>query len=355
VPKLFEPFKIRGLTLRNRVGVSPMCQYSAVDGLPQAWHLPHLGSRAVGGAGLVMAEATGVLPEGRITLGCTGLWSDAHAQAWAPIAAFIKAQGAVAGIQLAHAGRKASAALPQDGGGSMDNSQGGWDTVAPSPLAFGGVLSKVPQALDAAGLQRVIEGFSAAAGRAVAAGFEWIEIHAAHGYLLHQFLSPLSNHRSDELGQGLQGRMRFPLAVAAAVRQAVPEHLPVAVRLSATDWTEGGWDLEQSIEFAMRLKAVGIDLIDVSTGGNVHDAKIPVGPGYQVPFSEAIRREAAVPTAAVGMITEPAQAETILQSGQADQVLLARAFLRDPYWAHHAAKALGVPEACKLPLQYARA
>ena len=353
--KLFESLKIRGLSLRNRVGVSPMCQYSAVDGLPQAWHLPHLGSRAVGGAGLVIAEATGVLPEGRITPGCTGLWSDAHAQAWAPIAAFIKSQGAVAGIQLAHAGRKASAALPQNGGASLDNSQGGWDTVAPSPLAFGGGLSRVPQALDATGLQRVIEGFSAAAGRAVAAGFEWIEIHAAHGYLLHQFLSPLSNHRSDELGQGLQGRMRFPLAVAAAVREAVPAHLPVAVRLSATDWTEGGWDLEQSIEFAMRLKALGIDLIDVSTGGNVHDAKIPVGPGYQVPFSEAIRREAAIPTAAVGMITEPAQAEAILQSGQADQVLLARAFLRDPYWAHHAAQALGVPEACKLPVQYARA
>ncbi|HTB35369.1 MAG TPA: NADH:flavin oxidoreductase/NADH oxidase, partial [bacterium] len=350
MPKLFEPFKLRGLTLRNRVGVSPMCQYSAVDGLPQAWHLPHLGSRAVGGAGLVMAEATGVLPEGRITLGCTGLWSDAHAQAWAPIAAFIKAQGAVAGIQLAHAGRKASTALPQDGSASLDNAHGGWDTVAPSAIAFGGAIGKVPQALDAAGLQRVIEGFSAAAGRAVAAGFEWIEIHAAHGYLLHEFLSPLSNQRTDELGQGLQGRMRFPLAVAAAVREAVPAHLPVAVRLSATDWTEGGWDLEQSIEFAMRLKAVGIDLIDVSTGGNVPDAKIPVGPGFQVPFSEAIRREAAVPTAAVGMITEPAQAETILQSGQADQVLLARAFLRDPYWAHHAAKALGVPEACKLPV-----
>jgi 2,4-dienoyl-CoA reductase-like NADH-dependent reductase (Old Yellow Enzyme family) len=355
VTKLFEPFKLRGLTLRNRVGVSPMCMYSAVDGLPQAWHLPHLGSRAVGGAGLVIAEATGVLPEGRITPGCTGLWNDAQAQAWAPIAGFIKAQGAVAGIQLAHAGRKASAALPQNGGGSLENVAGGWDTVAPSAIAFGGGLSKVPQALDAAGLQRVIDGFSAAAKRAVAAGFEWIEIHAAHGYLLHQFLSPLTNRRADELGVGLQGRMRFPLAVAAAVREAVPEQLPVAVRLSATDWAEGGWDLEQSIEFAMRLKALGIDLIDVSTGGNVHDAKIPVGPGYQVPFSEAIRREAAVPTSAVGMITEPAQAETILQSGQADQVLLARAFLRDPYWAHHAAKALGVPDACKLPVQYARA
>ena len=213
----------------------------------------------------------------------------------------------------------------------------------------------MPQALDAAGLQRVIDGFSAAAKRAVAAGFEWIELHAAHGYLLHQFLSPLSNHRSDELGAGLQGRMRFPLAVAAAVREAVPANLPVTVRLSATDWTEGGWDLEQSIEFAMRLKAVGIDMIDVSTGGNVPDAKIPVGPGFQVPFSEAIRREAAIPTAAVGMITEPAQAEEILQKGQADQVLLARAFLRDPYWAHNAAKALGVPEACKLPIQYGRA
>ena len=353
--KLFEPFQLRGLTLRNRVGVAPMCMYSAVDGLPQAWHLPHLGSRAVGGAGLVIAEATGVLPEGRITPGCTGLWSDAHTQAWAPIAAFVKSQGAVPGIQLAHAGRKASAALPQDGNASLDNAHGGWDTVAPSALAFGGGLTKVPQALDAAGLQRVVEGFSAAAKRAVAAGFEWIEIHAAHGYLLHQFLSPLSNHRTDELGDGLQGRMRFPLAVAAAVRQAVPEKLPVTVRLSATDWSEGGWDLEQSIEFAMRLKALGLDLIDVSTGGNVHDAKIPVGPGFQVPFSEAIRREAAIPTAAVGLITEPAKAEEILQKGQADQVLLARAFLRDPYWAHNAAKALGVPEACKLPVQYARA
>jgi 2,4-dienoyl-CoA reductase-like NADH-dependent reductase (Old Yellow Enzyme family) len=355
MPSLFDPWRVRSLTLRNRIGVSPMCMYSATDGLPNDWHLAHLGSRAVGGAGLVIAEATGVLPEGRITLGCTGLWSDAHTLAWSRIAAFIKAQGAVAGIQLAHAGRKASTALPKDGGASLANADGGWDTVGPSALAFGGPLTKVPMALDQAGIDKVVAGFAAAAQRALDAGFEWIQVHAAHGYLLHQFLSPLSNQRTDAYGGSLDHRMKLALDVARAIRDVVPDSLPLSFRLSATDWTDGGWDLPQAIELAKRLKGLSVDVIDVSSGGNVHDAKIAVGPGYQVPFAAAIRQQAQIATSAVGLITEPAQAAAIIESGQADQVLLARAMLRDPHWAKHAAIALGQPDAVKYPAQYGRA
>jgi 2,4-dienoyl-CoA reductase-like NADH-dependent reductase (Old Yellow Enzyme family) len=352
--RLFEPFTLRGLHLRNRIGVSPMCMYSAGDGLVGAWHLAHLGSRAVGGAGLVMAEATGVEARGRITPGCPGLWTDAQAEAWAPVAAFIKAQGAAAGIQLAHAGRKASAALPWAGGGHLEEAQGGWTTVAPSALAFGGPLGRVPQALDGSGITQVREAFSAAAGRALAAGFNWIELHAAHGYLLHQFLSPLSNRRTDEYGGSFANRARLLLQVVEDLRAVWPERLPLAVRLSCTDWEPGGWDLEQSLELAPLLKARGVDLLDCSSGGLTPTAKIPVGPGYQVPFAEALRRSG-IPTSAVGLITEAAQAEEILSQGRADQILLARAELRDPYWPVHAAHSLGVPELCKLPVQYGRA
>ena len=353
--RLFDPFQLRSLSLRNRIGVSPMCQYSAPDGLPQAWHLVHLGSRAVGGAGLVIAEATGVLADGRITPGCTGIWSDKHTEAWAPIAAFVKSQGAVAGIQIGHAGRKASAALPWNGGEHLSNDKGGWDTVAPSALAFGGGLSKVPKALDRDGMAALRKAFQAAAGRALQAGFEWLELHAAHGYLLHEFLSPLSNKRDDDYGGSFENRIRLLLETASDVRSVWPEKYPLAVRISCTDWEEGGWDLPQSIELAKQLKKLGVDLIDCSSGGSTLTAKIPAGPGYQVPFSEAIRKEAGLATSAVGLITEPAQADEIISSGKADMVLLARAELRDPYWPVHAAKALGIPEACKPAVQYGRA
>jgi 2,4-dienoyl-CoA reductase-like NADH-dependent reductase (Old Yellow Enzyme family) len=353
---LFQPFKLRSVTLRNRIGVSPMCQYSAIDGVVQPWLMVHLGSRAVGGAGLVIAEATGVLPEGRITPGCAGIWNDTQVAAWAPVAAFIKSQGAVPGIQLAHAGRKSSAALPQNGGGHLGDAEGGWPTDAPSAVAFGGALHKVPRALDAGGMARVRQAFVDATKRSLAAGFEWIELHAAHGYLLHQFLSPLSNQRTDEYGGTLENRMRFPLEVAAAVRAAWPDPLPLTLRLSCTDWEAGGWDIEQSVEFAKRLKAIGVDLLDASSGGMTPTAKVPVGPGYQVVFADRIRKEAGLPTASVGMISEPDQAEAIISEGKADLVLLARAFLRDPYWAWHAAKALGeAAESAKPPVQYARA
>lgn len=355
-PKLFEPFTLRGVTLRNRIGVSPMCQYSAVEGEPQSWHLAHLGARAVGGAGLVIAEATGVLPEGRISPGCTGIWSGRQVQAWAPITAFIKSQGAVPGIQIGHAGRKASDAVPWLGEGQLTDEQGGWPTVAPSALPFGGYQhNRTPEALDLAGIVRVRQAFVDGAKRAYAAGFQWLELHAAHGYLLHQFLSPLSNQRTDDYGGSFDNRVRMLLETTKAVREVWPQDLPLTVRLSATDWAEGGWDLSQTVEVAKRLKALGVDLIDCSSGGLVPHAKITVGPGYQVPFAEAVKKDAGIATAAVGMITEPAQAEAILAEGKADLILLARAHLRDPYWAHHAAKALGVPELCKLPAPYGRA
>jgi 2,4-dienoyl-CoA reductase-like NADH-dependent reductase (Old Yellow Enzyme family) len=351
--KLFEKYKIREVEFRNRIWVSPMCQYSSRDGMPTDWHLVHLGSRAVGGAGLVIMEATAVSPEGRISPSDAGIWSDAHAEAYKRITAFIKEQGAIAGIQIAHAGRKASTAEPWNGGKMVDENSGGWETIAPSALAFAGDFP-LPREMTVEDIRRAVEDFASAARRAVEAGFEVVEIHAAHGYLLHEFLSPLSNQRTDEYGGSLENRMRFPLEAARRVRQAVPEHLPVFVRISATDWTEGGWDLEQSIEFCRELKKIGIDLIDVSTGGNVPNAEIPIAPGYQVEFAAEIRRQVGIATGAVGLITEARQAEEILQKGEADAVLIARQFLRDPYFPFTAARELGEsPD--YVPRQYGRA
>jgi 2,4-dienoyl-CoA reductase-like NADH-dependent reductase (Old Yellow Enzyme family) len=352
---LFDPFTLKSITLRNRVGVSPMCEYSAEDGLPNDWHLVHLGSRAIGGAGVVIAEATGVTPAGRISPGDTGLWSDRHVEAWAPITAFIKRHGAVAGVQIAHAGRKASAARPWDGGGHLADAAGGWQTVAPSAVAFGGSLAKVPHALTVAEIAETQAAFAAAAQRALAAGFEWLEIHAAHGYLGHQFLSPLSNQRTDAYGGSFENRIRFVVETTRAVRAVWPDRLPLTIRLSCTDWVDGGWDLDQNVELVRRLKGEGIDLVDCSSGGAVPHAAIPSTPGYQVPFAERVRRDAQIPTAAVGLITEPQQAQEILERGQADLVYLARELLRDPYWPAHAARALGRKEAVPGPLQYGRA
>lgn len=352
---LFEPLTIKSVTLRNRIGVSPMCEYSSEDGVASDWHLVHLGSRAVGGAGLVIAEATAVSPEGRITPGDAGIWADKHVEPLARINRFVRAHGAVPGVQLAHAGRKASAARPWDGGAHLADADGGWTPVAPSAIAFGGDLGKVPQALTIDGIRKVQADFVAAARRALAAGYEWVELHAAHGYLAHEFLSPLSNRRSDNYGGSLENRIRFLLETTRAVREVWPERLPLTVRLSCTDWTEGGWDIDQSVELARRLKKEGVDLIDCSSGGGVPHAKIPVGPGYQVPFAGRIRREAGVATAAVGLITEARQADEIVRKGDADLVLLARELLRDPYWPAHAARVLGEAAAVPPPRQYARA
>jgi 2,4-dienoyl-CoA reductase-like NADH-dependent reductase (Old Yellow Enzyme family) len=349
---LFTPLRLRETTLRNRVAVSPMCQYSAREGLPTAWHLVHLGSRAVGGAGLVLAEATAVTPEGRISPDDTGIWSDAHTEAWAPIARFVAEQGAVPGLQLAHAGRKASTDAPWRGGGSLGAEAGGWPPVGPSPLP----LSEdhpVPRELSADELHGIVGAFRDGARRAAEAGFAAVEIHMAHGYLLHQFLSPLTNRRADDYGGSPENRRRLPLEVARAVRAAFPVERPVLVRISATDWVEGGWDLEQSIVLARELRAAGVDLVDCSSGGAVLGATVPVAPGYQVPFARAIRERAGVATGAVGMITEPAQAEAVVSEGSADLVLLAREMLRDPYWPLHAARALGI--AVRWPDQYLRA
>ena len=353
VPHLFQPLTLRSVTLRNRIGVSSMCQYSAVDGVANDWHFAHLGSRATGGAGLIIAEATAVAPEGRITPGCLGLWSDQQIEPLARITKFVKQQGAVAGIQIAHAGRKASAALPWNGGAHLSTAQGGWETIAPSAIAFGGDLTKVPRAMTEADIARVQNAFVATAQRALAAGFEFLELHAAHGYLFNEFLSPLTNHRTDSYGGGFENRTRLLLDTTRAVRQVWPDHLPLAVRISAIDWMPGGWQIEDSIALAKLLKAAGVDLMDCSSGGLVPDAKITVVPGYQVPFAEKIRRGADMATAAVGFITEPKQADDIVAGGQADVVLLARQFLRDPYWPAHAARTLGY----KLtpPSQYARA
>ena len=349
---LFTPFAQRSVTLRNRIVVSPMCQYSCADGVANEWHLVHLGSRAVGGAGAVIVEAAAVTPEGRISPADCGLWSDAHAEAFRPIAAFIRANGAVPGIQLAHAGRKASTAAPWHGGKPVAPESGGWRPLAPSQLRFSGGYPE-PRELDAAEIAECVAAFAAATRRAVAAGFELIELHMAHGYLLHQFLSPLTNLRTDGYGGDVEGRMRFPLEVARAVRAEWPAELPLWVRVSATDWVEGGWDLAQTIELARRLHALGVDLIDCSSGGLVPHAHVPVAPGYQVPFAAAIRREAGVATGAVGLITAPVQAEQVLAAGDADIVLLARQLLRDPYWPLHAARELGAE--ALWPPQYLRA
>lgn len=349
--KLFSSLRLRGIEFKNRIFVSPMCQYSSEDGLPNHWHLVHLGSRAVGGAALVMAEATAVSPEARISPRDTGIWSDHHARAFQPIAAFIKLQSAVPGIQLAHAGRKASTDVPWRGGKPLEEEGGGWQTIGPSRLAFGNY--PMPREMTRQDIESVDAQFAEAARRSLDAGFEVVEIHMAHGYLLHEFLSPLSNFRKDEFGGSLEGRARFPLRIAQTVRRVWPERLPVFVRVSASDWAEGGWDLAQSMIFSGWLKEVGIDLIDCSSGGLVPGANIPIGPGYQVGFSEAIRKQTGVATGAVGMITEPGQAESILSNGQADAVFLARALLRDPYWPLHAAKQLKAD--VSWPVQYLRA
>ncbi|MCD9186954.1 MAG: NADPH dehydrogenase NamA [Pyrinomonadaceae bacterium] len=351
--KLFEKYKIRSVEFRNRIWVSPMCQYSSEDGMPTDWHLVHLGSRAVGGAGLIIQEATAVSPEGRISPSDAGIWSDAHAGAYKKITKFIKENGAVAGIQLAHAGRKASTAEPWHGGKKVEENNGGWETVAPSAIAFADDYP-IPREMTKTDIEKVENDFVAAANRAVEAGFEVIEIHAAHGYLFHEFLSPISNKRTDEYGGSLENRMRLLLDVSKKVREIVPESLPVFVRISATDWTENGWDLEQSIELCKELKKIGIDLIDVSTGGNVLEVEIPVAPNYQVSFAAEIRKQAGIATGAVGMITEAKQAEEILQNTQADAVLIAREFLRDPYFPFTAAKELG-ENLRYVPKQYGRA
>ena len=351
---IFDPLTLRGVTLRNRIGVSPMCEYSAEDGLPNDWHFVHLGSRATGGAGLVLTEATAVEPRGRISPQDTGIWSDAHAEAWAKITRFIASQGAVAGIQLAHAGRKGSTPRPWDDGKALADSAGGWEPVGPSALAFDEGY-RIPRELTRGEIGEIVSSFAEAAKRSDAAGFDWLELHAAHGYLLHEFLSPKSNTRTDEYGGEFENRIRFTLETTRAVRAVWPERKPLAIRFSCTDWIEGGWTLEETVELSRRVKAEGVDLVDCSSGGGVPHVKIPVGAGYQVPFAETVRREAGIPTAAVGMITAPAQADELIRNGRADLVLLAREMLRDPYWPLHAAKELGQMDKVSVPVQYERA
>lgn len=350
---LFTPLKLRDITFRNRIGVSPMCQYSSEDGFANDWHLVHLGSRAIGGAALVMTEAAAVLPEGRISPQDLGLWKDAHVEMLQRIFRFVEAHGAVPAVQLAHAGRKASTAAPWKGGECVPEEEGGWKPIyAPSAIPFE-PQDIVPTELDLAGIQRVVQAYADAARRALHAGARVVEIHSAHGYLLHEFLSPLTNLRTDGYGGSFENRTRALLEVVTAVREVWPERLPLLVRISATDWVEGGWDGEQSVELAKMLKPLGVDMIDCSTGGAVPDAKVPTAPGYQVPFADRIRNESGIPTAAVGMITNARQADDIIRTGKADMVFLARQLLREPYWPLHAARELGHKFAA--PVQYQRA
>jgi 2,4-dienoyl-CoA reductase-like NADH-dependent reductase (Old Yellow Enzyme family) len=351
--RLFSPLEIRSVTFRNRIAVSPMCEYSCEDGFANDWHLVHLGSRAVGGAALVLTEATAVEKRGQISPADLGIWKDAHIVPLARTAAFIRSQGAVAGIQLAHAGRKASTSQPwQNGGATILPENGGWIPVAPSPIAFRD-SDAAPAELTRADIANVVDAFAQAATRSLAAGFQVIEIHGAHGYLLDEFLSPLANHRTDEYGGSFDNRIRIVLEVVAAIRKVWPDTLPLFLRISASDWAEGGWEIADSVELARRVKPLGVDLIDCSSGGMVPWAKISPAPGFQVPFADQIRRETGILTGAVGMITEPAQADSIIQSGQADMVLLARELLRDPYWPLRALKSLGAE--ARPPVQYARA
>lgn len=351
--QLFDPLTFRGVTLRNRIAVSPMCQYSCTDGLANDWHFVHLGSRAVGGAALIFTEAAAVVPEGRISPQDLGIWSDAHVEPLARVVRFIAEQGGVAGIQLAHAGRKASTYRPWDGNGTVPEAQGGWkNVVAPSAVPFAPHYP-APVALTEEGIRAVVAAFAQSARRACAAGFRVVEVHAAHGYLLHQFLSPLSNQRQDHYGGSFDNRTRLLREVVTAMRQVWPKENALFVRISATDWAEGGWTVEQSVELARQLAPLEVDLIDCSSGGNVARVQIPVGPGYQTAFAERIRRESGVPTGAVGLVTSPVQADHILRSGQADLVLLARELLRDPYWPLRAARELGQP--ISWPVQYLRA
>jgi 2,4-dienoyl-CoA reductase-like NADH-dependent reductase (Old Yellow Enzyme family) len=350
--KLFTPLRLREVELKNRIVVSPMCQYSADDGHVGAWHMVHLGSRAVGGAALVMAEATAVQRIGRISAGDTGIYLDSHVDRWRPVVEFIQSQGAVAGIQLAHAGRKASTDIPWLGGKPLSSTDGGWTPVGPSAVPFDAAYT-TPAELTLLEIDELLADFQAAAKRALAAGFEVLEIHAAHGYLINEFLSPFSNQREDKYGGSFENRIRLLLDTVKKIREVWPEQLPVFVRLSATEWKEGGWDLAQSVELAKHLKVSGVDLIDASSGGNVPGVKIPIGPGYQTSLAAAIRRDAGIAVGAVGIITDAAQAETILSSEQADLVFLAREMLRDPYWPRRAATQLGVK--IKAPAQYERA
>lgn len=336
---LFSPLTLRSLTLRNRILVAPMCTYSAQGGLAATWHLVHLGGLALGGAGLVIIEATAVTPQGRISTGDLGLWSDAHAGALAPIARFLREHGAAPCVQLAHAGRKGSTSAPWQGGAPVAAAGGGWQTVAPSALPFDAYPP--PRALSLGEIDGIVQAFADAARRAADAGFQAVEIHMAHGYLLHQFLSPLANQRDDAYGVTQAGRMRLPLRVAEAVRAAFPAELPVLVRISATDWKPGGWDLAGSVALCHGLRALGIDFVDCSSGGLVHDQDVHPAPGFQVPFATAIRGEVGIATGAVGLITAPEQAEQIVANGEADAVLLARELLRDPHWPLRAAKVLG--------------
>ncbi len=349
---LFNELRLREVVFPNRIGVSPMCQYSCEDGRANDWHFVHLGTRAVGGAGLVFTEAAAVSPEGRITPQDLGVWSDAHFEPLERITRFIGAQGSIAGIQLAHAGRKASTYRPWSGKGAVSESEGGWRPIGPSAIKFSESYA-MPREMTPDDIAPVRKAFAVAAERAYRTGFRAIEIHAAHGYLMHEFLSPLSNQRSDEYGGPFENRTRFLRETVAAVRKVLPERCPLFVRISATDWAEGGWDAEQSIELARELKVLGTDLIDVSSGGNIEHAVMPVGPGYQTEFAWRIRREAAIATSAVGMITTAAQADHVVRTGQADFVLLARELLRNPYWPLHAAQELG--QKMPWPAQYLRA
>ncbi len=349
---LFSPLSIKSVTIKNRIAISPMCQYSAIDGSPNDWHLVHLGSRAVGGAGLIITEACAVVPEGRITSHDIGIWKDEHIENHKRLTQFIEGQGSVPAIQLAHAGRKASCDTPWMGGHYLDIDKGGWKIVGPSELPFK-KDAPTPYSLSKDEINTVIEAFKLAAARSLLAGYKIIEIHAAHGYLIHQFLSPLSNHRTDEYGGSFENRTRILIQIVKAINQVWPKELPIFVRISATDWTTGGWDLEASIQLVNILKEIGVDLIDTSTAGNIVDATIPVAPGYQVPFAMEIKKQTGILTGAVGIITEGAQAETILNNKEADLILIGRSALRNPYFPMQAAKELN--ENLKWPLQYERA
>ena len=352
---LFDPLKLRGVTLRNRIGISPMCQYSAHDGMANDWHLVHLGARAIGGAGLIIVEATGVEARGRITPQCLGLWNDAQIEPLARVTHFLREHGATPGIQLAHAGRKASTAAPWKGGTPISPDQGGWtDIVGPEAQAYNENMP-TPRALSTDEVRSIAAAFGAAARRALAAGFDIVEIHAAHGYLLHSFLSPLSNQRTDEYGGSFENRCRMLLETTRAIRAEWPDARPLFVRISATDWIDGGWTIDDSIALTKLLKSEGVDLIDCSSGGNVPKAPVPVGPGYQVPLAERVRVGAGIATAAVGMITQAQHADEIVRNGRADVVLLGRESLRDPQWPLRAARALGHADAAPGPLQYHRA
>ncbi len=352
MPSLFEPLTIRGLTLPHRVVVSPMCQYSSTDGFASDWHLVHLGSRAVGGAALVFTEASAVTAEGRISPQDHGIYLDAHIDMLARIVRFIHAQGSAAGMQLAHAGRKGSTQRPWEGRSAIDPAEGGWQPVGPTDVPFSDVYP-VPRPLTSGEIRGVVQAFRAAARRAHNAGFDLVEIHSAHGYLIHEFLSPLTNTRTDQYGGSFENRIRLCLEVVDAVRDEWPERMPVWLRISATDWAPGGWDVDQAVELSKRVRERGVDLIDCSSGGLLISQQIIMGPGYQVPFAERIKREAGIATGAVGLITNATQADAIIRNGQADCILLARQLLRDPYWPMHAAEELGVP--FPWPPQYLRA